>query len=579
MAAELNPATLLSRRCPPGVRFAPTDLELIYYYLMKKVNNQPLPFDEIYDVNLYQYNPETLAENYPKLGDKDWYFFTPREKKYKNGSRPDRAAGNGFWKATGADKPILLRNHTITTIGWKRALVFYQGKHPKGNKTDWMMYEFKVDQPSRNKRGGDGMRLDDWVLCRIYKKVNRTRENNQQAAEASPLEDSTPVDQNNTPEFTEADDPEVDNNENLAQIEDTVATLYTTEVGNNNNNHLGPIVIHDDYATQVAANGYDINGVPLVTSISEQADWIVQDLANFSIDPPSQNALPQNVPVASSHHMNFGFDGVTNPFPQPQNVPEPLFFDGEGWGIQKGYFQVQEGFLETQYATNPPQTGHSLFGPSTSNLSESKIGIQGFDKDGVTNSFAQPQNVSEPSSFDMAGCGFQEGDFQVREGFDKDGVTNSFAQPQNVSEPSSFDIAGCGFQEGDFQAREGFNWKTPYPTDPPQMRSSHLGPSTSNLSKPKIELEDYDKDGVTNPFAQTQDVSASSVLDIEGCDIQKGNFQIREGLWEILYPSDVPPQSGLSHFGPSSVNLSESEIKVEDCEKHGHGMKRIHHDS
>ncbi|PIN06912.1 hypothetical protein CDL12_20531 [Handroanthus impetiginosus] len=534
MAAELNPATLLSRRFPPGVRFAPTDLELIYHYLMKKVNNQPLPLDEIYDVNLYQYNPETLAESYPKLGDNDWYFFTPREKKYKNGSRPKRSAGTGYWKATGADKPILLRNHTITTIGWKRALVFYQGKSPKGNKTDWMMYEFKVDQPqpSRNKRGGDGMRLDDWVLCRIYKKANRSRENSQQAAEASPLEDSPPVDQNNSPEFIEADDPEVDNNENLAQIENTVATLDSPEVGNNNtNNNLGPIVIHDDNATQVGANSYDINGVPLVPSISEQADWIVQDLANFSIDPPSQNALPQNVPEASSYHINFGFDGVTNSFEQPQNVPESLFF-GEGWGIQKGDFQVQECFLETQYSTNPPQMGHSLFGPSTSNLSESKIGIEDYDKDGVTNSFAQAQHVSEPSFFDMA---------------------------------------GCGFQEGDFQFQEGFNWKTLYSTDPPQTEPSHFGPSTSNLSKSKIELEDYDKDGVTNPFAQPQDVSASSVLDIQGCDIQKANFQVQEGLWEIIYPSDVPPQSGLSHCGPSGGNSSESEIKVGDCQKDGLG--------
>jgi hypothetical protein len=79
-------------------------------------------------------------------GDKEWYFFSPRDRKYPNGIRPNRSAGSGYWKATGTDKPI----HSTTTaagesvVGAKKALVFYMGRPPKGTKTDWIMHEYRL---------------------------------------------------------------------------------------------------------------------------------------------------------------------------------------------------------------------------------------------------------------------------------------------------------------------------------------------------------------------------------------------------------------------------------------------------
>ena len=83
-------------------------------------------------------------------GEKEWYFFSPRDRKYPNGSRPNRAARSGYWKATGADKPI----GKPKTLGIKKALVFYVGKAPGGVKTNWIMHEYRlanVDRSVRNK--------------------------------------------------------------------------------------------------------------------------------------------------------------------------------------------------------------------------------------------------------------------------------------------------------------------------------------------------------------------------------------------------------------------------------------------
>ncbi|KAK2979201.1 hypothetical protein RJ640_027495 [Escallonia rubra] len=136
---------------PPGYRFQPTDQELIVHYLARKVQNQALPANKIYEVNLYQYHPEELSGMCGSRGG-CLYFFTQRDRKYKNGSRPNRVASGGYWKATGGDKEIKYGGHVV---GTKKALVFYAGNPSNGSKTSWIMHEFLVLNPtkSRQERG------------------------------------------------------------------------------------------------------------------------------------------------------------------------------------------------------------------------------------------------------------------------------------------------------------------------------------------------------------------------------------------------------------------------------------------
>lgn len=48
------------RSLPPGVRFRPTERELILFFLKRKMMNQSLPMNNIREVNLYQYSPQKL---------------------------------------------------------------------------------------------------------------------------------------------------------------------------------------------------------------------------------------------------------------------------------------------------------------------------------------------------------------------------------------------------------------------------------------------------------------------------------------------------------------------------------------
>ncbi|KAF8021444.1 hypothetical protein BT93_G1778 [Corymbia citriodora subsp. variegata] len=152
---------------PPGFRFHPTDEELIMHYLRNQATSRPCPVAIIPEVDIYKFDPWQLPEK-AEFWENEWYFFTPRDRKYPNGVRPNRATVSGYWKATGTDKAIYSGSKYV---GVKKALVFYKGRPPKGTKTDWIMHEYRLTEvKGQAKKRSGSMRLDDWVLCRIYKK-------------------------------------------------------------------------------------------------------------------------------------------------------------------------------------------------------------------------------------------------------------------------------------------------------------------------------------------------------------------------------------------------------------------------
>ncbi|KAJ8761120.1 hypothetical protein K2173_000799 [Erythroxylum novogranatense] len=164
--------SVFSPKLPPGFRFHPTDQELIASYLKNKISFPSHPLVSIIaDIDLYKFNPWELPAK-ALFGESEWYFFTPRDRKYPNGVRANRAAGFGYWKATGTDKPIL-DPFGSQCIGVKKALVFYKGRPSKSVKTDWIMHEYRLLPNACHAQIPEtSMQLDNWVLCQVRHKRN-----------------------------------------------------------------------------------------------------------------------------------------------------------------------------------------------------------------------------------------------------------------------------------------------------------------------------------------------------------------------------------------------------------------------
>ncbi|CAB4302244.1 unnamed protein product [Prunus armeniaca] len=152
---------------PPGFRFHPTDEELVAYYLKRKINGRKIELEVIPEVDLYKCEPWDLpGKSLLPSKDLEWYFFSPRDRKYPNGSRTNRATKAGYWKATGKDRKV---NSQTRAVGMKKTLVYYRGRAPHGIRTDWVMHEYRLDE--RECETAQGLQVQDaYALCRIFKK-------------------------------------------------------------------------------------------------------------------------------------------------------------------------------------------------------------------------------------------------------------------------------------------------------------------------------------------------------------------------------------------------------------------------
>ncbi|RZC89282.1 hypothetical protein C5167_030973 [Papaver somniferum] len=180
MSEDMSLSVNGQSQVPPGFRFHPTEEELLHYYLKKKVAYEKIDLDVIRDVDLNKLEPWDIQVKC-KIGStpqNDWYFFSHKDKKYPTGTRTNRATAAGFWKATGRDKVIY---SSFKRIGMRKTLVFYKGRAPHGQKSDWIMHEYRLDDNavesnvSSNSLIVEGIQEEGWVVCRVFKKKNHQK--------------------------------------------------------------------------------------------------------------------------------------------------------------------------------------------------------------------------------------------------------------------------------------------------------------------------------------------------------------------------------------------------------------------
>ncbi|CAN6174090.1 unnamed protein product [Urochloa humidicola] len=168
---------------PPGFRFHPSDEEIITFYLTPKVLQSGFTCIAIGEVNLNRTEPWELPDK-AKTGETEWYFFYQKDCKYPTGMRANRATEAGYWKATGKDKEIYRATAGVplpVLVGMKKTLVFYKGRAPRGEKTNWVMHEFRLEHsgklPSPTSSSNSNITMesscaskDEWVVCRVFHK-------------------------------------------------------------------------------------------------------------------------------------------------------------------------------------------------------------------------------------------------------------------------------------------------------------------------------------------------------------------------------------------------------------------------
>ncbi|KQJ87798.1 NAC domain-containing protein 83-like [Brachypodium distachyon] len=151
---------------PIGFRFMPNDEELTVY-LRKKALSLPLPSDIIPVADLAGIHPADLPGG--EAHEEKFFFSRPVPRCGRRACRQAAPGAAGVWKASGTEELVVVSPRHVP-VALKQTLVFFSAD---GTRTRWVMHEYRLHPAMLATAARIGKAVDNWVVCRVFKKGTR----------------------------------------------------------------------------------------------------------------------------------------------------------------------------------------------------------------------------------------------------------------------------------------------------------------------------------------------------------------------------------------------------------------------